>query len=199
MLAWPAKGKLVKLAKACFPGREPNDLICASQVTSAKRPQAVQIGGSGSSRGATASITEREISTGGAGRTPPSVASSVWSGCFTARAATWQGRHCGGGWPSPGGARRSSSSSPGRPPRAEPALPACAAGAAMTAPTRVTTARRPAWTCARKRRGASFGGLGGNLAVDVHGRPCGSRPVGSSRCAAAAFITRTAGRPWCPR
>jgi hypothetical protein len=24
MLAWPAKGKLVKLALACFPGSEPN-------------------------------------------------------------------------------------------------------------------------------------------------------------------------------
>jgi hypothetical protein len=51
MLAWPAKGKLVKLAKACFsPGREPNSRSGAVTTSTLAIQVAAQIGGSGSPR-----------------------------------------------------------------------------------------------------------------------------------------------------
>ena len=46
MLAWPAKGKLVKLAKACFPGREPNGRSGAVTTVTLAIQVAAQIGGS---------------------------------------------------------------------------------------------------------------------------------------------------------
>jgi hypothetical protein len=45
MLAWPAKGKLVKLAKACFPGREPNSRSGAVTTVALAIQVAAQIGG----------------------------------------------------------------------------------------------------------------------------------------------------------
>ena len=44
MLAWPAKGKLVKLAKACFPGREPNSRSGAVTTLTLAIQIAAQIG-----------------------------------------------------------------------------------------------------------------------------------------------------------
>ena len=46
MLAWPAKGKLVKLATACFPpGREPNSRSGAVTTSTLAIQVAAQIGG----------------------------------------------------------------------------------------------------------------------------------------------------------
>jgi hypothetical protein len=46
MLARPAKHKLVKLAKACFPGREPNSVSGAVTTVTLAIQVAAQIGGS---------------------------------------------------------------------------------------------------------------------------------------------------------
>jgi len=46
MLARPAKGKLVKLAKACSPGREPNSRSGAVTTVTLAIQVAAQIGGS---------------------------------------------------------------------------------------------------------------------------------------------------------
>ena len=46
MRAWPAKGKLVKLAKACPPGREPNSRSGAVTTVTLAIQVAAQIGGS---------------------------------------------------------------------------------------------------------------------------------------------------------
>jgi hypothetical protein len=45
MLAWPARGKLVKLAKVCFPGREPNGRSGAVTTVTLAIQVAAQIGG----------------------------------------------------------------------------------------------------------------------------------------------------------
>jgi hypothetical protein len=51
MQAWPAKGKLVKLAKACLPpGRESNSCSGAVTTVTLAIQVAAQIGGSGSPR-----------------------------------------------------------------------------------------------------------------------------------------------------
>ena len=47
MLAWPAKGNLVKLTKACLPpGREPNNRSGALTTVTLAIQVAAQIGGS---------------------------------------------------------------------------------------------------------------------------------------------------------
>ena len=60
MLAWPAKGKLVKRAKACWPpGREPNSRSGAVTTVTLAIQVAAQIGGSARGQHSLEIITER--------------------------------------------------------------------------------------------------------------------------------------------